>query len=161
MSFNDLRQVLFLSYEENMILDEEFLLLFDEYSSKNPELEPLVSTWKLAFWSPWPQLKNVLTCAVAVTLQKYFRLASVVQERLVLNFPNVFISRAMADPGWWLPPIFFFILFLYFKLISYYYFNGFCFHILLTFTFFLISIFTCYYSIKLYAILYSNCNVFA
>ena len=78
MSFKDLREVLFLSYEENMISDEEFLLLYDEYSSKNPEFEPLVSTWELAFWSPWPQLKNVLTCAVAVMLQKYFRLASVV-----------------------------------------------------------------------------------
>ena len=78
MSIKDLREVLFLSYEENMISVEEFLLLFDEYSSKNPEFEPLVSTWELAFWSPWPQLKNVLTCAVAVMLQKYFRLASVV-----------------------------------------------------------------------------------
>ena len=68
----------FLSYEENMISDEEFPLLYDEYSSKNPEFEPLVSTWELEFWSPWPQLKNVLTCAVAVMLQKYFRLASVV-----------------------------------------------------------------------------------
>ena len=29
-------------------------------------------------WSLWPQLKNVLTSAVAVMLQKYFRLASVV-----------------------------------------------------------------------------------
>ena len=46
--------------------------------SKNPEFEPLVSTGELAFWSPWPQLKNVLTCAVAVMLQKYFRLASAV-----------------------------------------------------------------------------------
>ena len=46
--------------------------------SKNPEFEPLASTGELAFWSPWPQLKNVLTCAVAVMLQKYFRLASVV-----------------------------------------------------------------------------------
>ena len=62
----------------NMISDEKLLLLCDEYSSKNPEFEPLVSTWDLAFWSPWPQLKNVLTCAVAVMLQKYFRLASVV-----------------------------------------------------------------------------------
>ena len=78
MAFKDLREVLFFSFEENMISDEEFLLLYDEYSSKNPEFEPLVSTWELAFWSPWPQLKNVLTCAVAVMLQKYFRLASVV-----------------------------------------------------------------------------------
>ena len=30
-----------------------------------------------------------------------------------------------------------FILFLHFKFLSYHYFNGFCFHILLTFTFFL------------------------
>ena len=44
MSFKDLREVLFLSYEENMIWDEEFLLSYDEYSSKNPEFEPLVST---------------------------------------------------------------------------------------------------------------------
>ena len=42
--FKDLHYVLFLSYEENMISDEEFLLLYDEYSSKNPEFEPLVST---------------------------------------------------------------------------------------------------------------------
>ena len=49
MSFKDLRQVLFLSYEENMISDEEVLLLCDEYSSKNPEFEPLVSTGELAF----------------------------------------------------------------------------------------------------------------
>ena len=50
--------------------------VWQKYSSNNPEFEPLVSTWKLALWSPWPQLKNVLTCAVAVMLQKYFRLAS-------------------------------------------------------------------------------------
>ena len=49
MSFKDLRQVLFLSYEENMISDKEVLLLWDEYSSKNPEFEPLVSTGELAF----------------------------------------------------------------------------------------------------------------
>ena len=35
MSFKDLCEVLFPSYEENMISDEEFLLLYDEYSSKN------------------------------------------------------------------------------------------------------------------------------
>ena len=34
-------KVLFLSYEENMISDEEFLLLYEEYSSKNLEFEPL------------------------------------------------------------------------------------------------------------------------
>ena len=44
MSFKYLREVLFLSYEENMISDEGFLLLYDEYSSKIPEFEPLVST---------------------------------------------------------------------------------------------------------------------
>ena len=44
MSFKDLREVLFLSYEENMISDEEFLLLYEEYSSNSPEFEPLVST---------------------------------------------------------------------------------------------------------------------
>ena len=44
MSFKDLREVLFLSYAEYMISDEEFLLLYDEYASKNPEFEPLVST---------------------------------------------------------------------------------------------------------------------
>ena len=44
MSFKDLCEVLFLSYEENMISDEEFLFLYDEYSSRNPEFEPLVST---------------------------------------------------------------------------------------------------------------------
>ena len=50
------------------------------YSLKKPEFEPLVSTWEPVFWSPWPQLKNVtcLTCTLAVILQKYFRLASVV-----------------------------------------------------------------------------------
>ena len=49
MPFKDLRQVLFLSYEENMISDEEVQLWCDEYSSKNPEFEPLVSTGELAF----------------------------------------------------------------------------------------------------------------
>ena len=44
MSFKDLREVLFLSYEENVISDEEFLRLYNEYSSKKPELEPPVST---------------------------------------------------------------------------------------------------------------------
>ena len=44
-----------LCYEENMISDEEFLLLYDEYSSKDPQFEPLVSTLELAFSSPWPQ----------------------------------------------------------------------------------------------------------
>ena len=65
-------------FEENLILDEEFLLSYDEYSSKNPEFEPLVSTWELACRSPWLQLEKVFTCAMAVVLQKYFRLASVV-----------------------------------------------------------------------------------
>ena len=37
MSFKDLRDVLFLYNEENLISDEEFLLLYDHYSSKNPE----------------------------------------------------------------------------------------------------------------------------
>ena len=64
---------------------EEFLLLYDEYSSKNSEFEPLVLTWELAFWSSSPLLKNVVTYAVAVMLQKYFRLAF--QERPVLKFP--------------------------------------------------------------------------
>ena len=36
----------------------------------NPEFEPLVSTRELAFWSLWPQLKNVLTSAVVVVLQQ-------------------------------------------------------------------------------------------
>ena len=44
MPFKDLSEVLFSSYEENMISDEKLLLLCDEYSSKNPEFEPLVST---------------------------------------------------------------------------------------------------------------------
>ena len=39
MPFKDLHYVLFLSYKENMISDDEFLLLCDEYSSKNPEFE--------------------------------------------------------------------------------------------------------------------------
>ena len=39
MSFKDLREALLLSYEENTISDEEFLLLNDKYSSKNPEFE--------------------------------------------------------------------------------------------------------------------------
>ena len=37
MPFKDLPQVLFLCYEENKISDEEFLLLYDEYPSKNPD----------------------------------------------------------------------------------------------------------------------------
>ena len=76
MSFKDLREVLFLSYKENIISEEEFVLLYDEYSSKNPEFEPLVSTCEFAFWSPWQQHKNILTCVVAVMLQKYLLLAS-------------------------------------------------------------------------------------
>ena len=76
---------MFLSYEENMISDEEFLLFYNEYSSKNPEFEPLVSTRELAFWSPWTQLKNVLTCAVAVMRQKYFRLASIIVHELKVD----------------------------------------------------------------------------
>ena len=39
MSFKDLREALLLSYEENTISDEAFLLLYDEYSSKNPEFK--------------------------------------------------------------------------------------------------------------------------
>ena len=38
MSFKDLRQVLFLSYEENMISDKEVLLLCDEYSRRTQNL---------------------------------------------------------------------------------------------------------------------------
>ena len=37
MSFKDLREVLFLSYEENMISEEEFILLYDKFSLKNQE----------------------------------------------------------------------------------------------------------------------------
>ena len=44
MSFKDLREVLFLSYEENMISEEEFILLHDKFSSRNQEFEPLVLT---------------------------------------------------------------------------------------------------------------------
>ena len=44
MSFKDLREVLFLSYEENMISEEEFILLYDKFSLKNQEFEPLVLT---------------------------------------------------------------------------------------------------------------------
>ena len=73
-----------------MILDEEFLLLNEEYSSKNTEFEPLVSTWELAFRSPWPQLEKVFTCAMAVVLQKYFRLASVVPK-----------PSGVQVPYWW------------------------------------------------------------
>ena len=39
MSFKDLREAFLLSYEENTISDEEFPLLYDEYSSKNPEFK--------------------------------------------------------------------------------------------------------------------------
>ena len=44
MSFKDLREVLFVSYEENMLSGEEFILLYDKFSSKNQEFEPLVLT---------------------------------------------------------------------------------------------------------------------
>ena len=37
MSFKDLREVLFLSYEENMISEEEFILLYDKFSLKNQD----------------------------------------------------------------------------------------------------------------------------
>ena len=49
MSFKDLREVLFLSYEENMISEEEFILVYDKFSSKNQEFEPLVLTCELVF----------------------------------------------------------------------------------------------------------------
>ena len=39
MSLKYLREALLLFYKENIISDEEFLLLCDEYSSKNPEFE--------------------------------------------------------------------------------------------------------------------------
>ena len=39
MSFKDLHEALLLLYEENTISDEEFLLLCDEYSSKDPEFK--------------------------------------------------------------------------------------------------------------------------
>ena len=39
MPFKDMSEVLFSSYEENMISDEKLLLLCDEYSSKNPEFD--------------------------------------------------------------------------------------------------------------------------
>ena len=61
MPFKDLSEVLFLSYEENTISDEELLLLYDEYSSKNPEFEPLVSIWELAEFSDWNVLKSLTT----------------------------------------------------------------------------------------------------
>ena len=41
---------------------------------------------------PWPQLKNVLTCAVAVTLQKYFRLASEVPRTSGAQVPWLCVS---------------------------------------------------------------------
>ena len=34
--------------------------VYDECSSKNPEFEPLVSTWELSFWSPWPHFQERL-----------------------------------------------------------------------------------------------------
>ena len=52
MSFKDLREVFFLSYEENMISEVEFILLYDKYSSKYQEFEPLVLTPELVFYSP-------------------------------------------------------------------------------------------------------------
>ena len=63
----------FLSYEENMISDEEFLLLYDEYSSKNPEFEPLVS-WR-AQW---------LSCCKNTSGWRLWY-----EERLVLKFPII------------------------------------------------------------------------
>ena len=122
MPFKDLREVLFLSYEENMISDEELLLLYDEYSSKNPEFEPLVSIWELAFWSPWPQLKNVLTCAVAVMLQKYFRLASVVPRTSDAWVPSWRASTKILNWFHWrkhLPIRYRYQIFLYFGNLCY------------------------------------------
>ena len=57
MPFKDLRQVLFLYYEENMISDEEFLLLYNEYSSKNTDFavgQNLFRTSNL-IGSCWPE----------------------------------------------------------------------------------------------------------
>ena len=59
MFLKDLQAVLLLSYQESMILEEEFVVLYDEYSSKNPQ-----------FSEVWSQLKNVSTYGVSVIVQK-------------------------------------------------------------------------------------------
>ena len=89
MSFKDLGEVLFFSYQENMISDEEFLLLYDEYSSKNPEFEPL---WfqpensrfevrdrnsRTSWHAQW-----LSCCKNASGWRRWY------QERLVLKFPK-------------------------------------------------------------------------
>ena len=52
--------------------------------------------------------------------------------------------------------------FLHFKFLSNHYFNGFCFHILLTFTFFSFFFFTCYYIVSYCTLSFiSNGNVLA
>ena len=59
---------MFPSYEENMISDEDFLLLYDEYSSKNLEFEDLVSTCELAVTAAQERLDMRSGCHVAKIL---------------------------------------------------------------------------------------------
>ena len=75
---------MFLSYEENMISDEEFLLLYDEYSSKNLEFEPLRefqpenSRFEVRDRSSW-----LSGCKHTSGWRPWY------QERLVLKFPII------------------------------------------------------------------------
>ena len=114
MSFKDLREVLFLSYEENMISDEEFLLFFFTFVWRILFEEPGI--WTSGFSMSTRVLKSVtatqelLTCTVAVMLQKYFWLASVVPrtQRLVLKHgaQEMFfrLAKKIRSTGWILKP---------------------------------------------------------
>ena len=158
---------------------QRFALSFVSFLRRKHDFRRRISTfvWRILFEEPriWTSGFNLRTRALksVTAAQKRLGMRSGCQAAKILpvgvrGTKNVwcltslmcsFLAQWRIQDGGCLQ--FFSFLFLYFKLISHYYFNGFCFHILLTFTFFLISIFTCYYSIILHAILYSNCNVFA
>ena len=75
---------MFLSYEENMISDEEFLLLYDEYSSKNLEFEPLREFQPENLRFEVRNRSSWLSCCKHTSgwRPRY-------QERLVLKFPII------------------------------------------------------------------------
>ena len=72
---------MFLSYEENMISDEEFPLLYDEYSSKNPEVRDRGS--RTSWHAQW-----LSSCKITAGWRPWY------QERLVLKFPIILRSTA-------------------------------------------------------------------
>ena len=81
-----------------MISDEEFLLFYNEYSSKNPEFEPLVSTRlnsrfevrdrssRTSWHAQW------LSCGKNTSGWRPWY-----QERQVFNFPDIIVHELKLD----------------------------------------------------------------